>query len=523
MRIPPTENEPQAALEGPPDLTEAGPSKKRIAVVLMSGAMLSKVLGLVREIAMAQIIGVAMVADGFRTAVTAILLPLAFLQNESVPAILIPMMQEARRAGDAARRLAALAIALTAVGVLLMVLMETAGRLLVDSMVGGFTPEGQALTLHFVRIMSLSMPASVLLNCFAAGEIALGITRLTNIRASILNLGILTGLFMLFFTGWADLLAWSFTATFNLLALWATFTLIREGNLSFRGVTARMVVDHGVDFLKRLRPFLVLPAAEQGNIWLERLLASRIVTGAVASLDYARTLTDSALLLVSQPIGLAVLAGKQAEDERAQAEAIARPVLAVALPISAFLFVFAPDIVSLVFKRGAFDDHGVMLTAQALRGISLGLWASTLGWILIRILNSSSRNLTVAGILILSYAMNFAFNLGTQRWHPDDHGVLILGLGEAVRGAVLLGGVILALKCRGALARLVLIGLCPAGLMLLVGWEIVSYLDPSFGRLVVGGVVCGATIILSAAILCPALLSAILVFLRNRLPGGAPR
>ena len=521
MRVPPSENEPQAALEGPPDLAETGPSKKRIAVVLMSGAMLSKVLGLVREIAMAQIIGVAMVADGFRTAVTAILLPLAFLQNESVPAILIPMMQDARKAGDAPRRLAALAIALTLVGILLAVLMETAGRILVDSMVAGFTPEGQALTMHFVRILSLSMPASVLLNCYAAGEIALGITRITNIRASILNIGIMTGLLMLFFTGYADLLAWSFTATFNLLALWATVTLAREGHLTLRGLGVGMVARLGLDFLRRLRPFLVLPAAEQGNIWLERLLASRIVTGAVASLDYARTLTDSALLLVSQPIGLAVLAGKQADDERAQAEAITRPVLAVAMPVSAFLFVFAPDIVRLVFQRGAFDEHGVMLTAQALSGISVGLWASTLGWILIRLLNNSSRNLTVAGILILSYAANVLFNIASQRFDAGDHGVMVLGLGEAVRGAVLLTAVVLALECRGVLARLVLIGLAPAGLMLLVGFEITAYLPPSFGRLVLGGAVCGATIVLAAAVLCPALLIALLAAVRAKLPGGS--
>ena len=101
----------------------------------------------------------------------------------------------------------------------------------------------------------------------------------------------------------------------------------------------------------------MLPLAEQGNVWVERSDASRLTTGAVASLDYARTLTESALLLISQPVGLAVLSSHPPKDARAQIEAIARPVLAVALPASAFLLVFAPDIVRLVFFRGAFGDE----------------------------------------------------------------------------------------------------------------------------------------------------------------------
>ena len=34
----------------------------------------------------------------------------------------------------------------------------------------------------------------------------------------------------------------------------------------------------------------------------------------------------------------------------------------------------------------------MLLTSQALRGIAVGLWAATLGWILMRILNGAGRN-----------------------------------------------------------------------------------------------------------------------------------
>jgi len=487
-----------------------GRSGKMIATILMSGALAGKALGFLREVIMAQIIGVALVADGFRTAITAILLPLAFLQNESVPAILIPMMKHGHK-HDAARRLASLSIALASIGVLLMLLMLAVGEFLVDAMVAGFTREGQEMTLHFVRIMSLSMPASVLINCLAAGEIALGKTRMTNLRASILNVGVIIGLGLLVLTRDPSVLAWSFTLAFNLLAAWGCWRLMREGNLSFSGVTLRNTLEQALEFLRRLRPFLGLPAAEQANIWLERLLASRLVTGAVASLDYARTLTDSTLLLVSQPIGLALLAKNQVLDEKQQAEMIARPVLAVAVPASIFIYMFATDIVQLVFRRGAFDEHGVTLTSQALSGVAIGLWASTLGWILLRLLNNRGRNAAAAFILISAYAVNFGLNLLTETLQQTSGmGVFLIGMGEAARSAVLLFGVVVALGCGGMLLRLLLVAVPAAALMLLLGWQIGQLLPPSFERLVIGGAAYGACSLLAAWLLCPALLRTII-------------
>lgn len=514
---------PTDASAAPITPAEGRHSNKMIAAILMSGALVSKALGFVREIIMAQIVGVALVADGFRTAITAILLPLAFLQNESVPAILIPMMREGQKHGDAPRRLASLSIALTSIGVLLMLLMLALGEFLVNAMVAGFTPEGQEMTLHFVRIMALSMPASVLINCLAAGEIAIGKTRMTNLRASILNVGVITGLGLLVLTEYVYVLAWAFTLAFNLLAAWGCWRLIREGNLSLSGITLRMVVDQGLEFLRRLRPFLALPGVEQANIWLERLLASRIVTGAVASLDYARTLTDSAFLLVSQPVGLAFLAGHRTPDEKEQTEAIARPLLAIALPFSAFLYLFATDIVRVVFHRGAFDEHGVVLTSQALSGIALGLWASTLGWILLRLLNKSHRNTTAAFILISAYVVNFGLNLLTENLQQTSGmGVFLIGMGEAARSLVLLLGVAVALNCTAMLIRLILIAVPPVALMVLIDWQIEQILPPSFDRLLLGGFAWGVSTLLAGWLLCPALLRAGCVRVRDLIFRNSP-
>jgi putative peptidoglycan lipid II flippase len=494
-----------AARSGSPPVEEAPrPSGRRLAATLMTGALVSKILGFVREILMAQVLGASMAADGFRAAITAVMLPLVFFQGESIAAIMIPMQRESRENGDAPQQLAALTIAITIVAAALMLAIEMLGPLLVDAIVGGFVRETRALTLQFVRIMALAMPAVAMLNCFSAGEVAIGRSRVTNIRASLLNVSVFLGISLVVLTGRLSALAWAFTIAFNGLGAVVVWALWRERHLSLTGVMPATVIAAGLEFVRRLRPLIALPTAEQGHVWIERALASRLATGSVASLDYARTLTESGLVLISQPVGTAILSSHTQQTERARIEAISRPILAFMLPASVFLFIFAPDVIGLVFHRGAFDETGVRLTSGALRGISVGLWAATLGWILLRMLNSTYRNTAVAVILVASYAVNVVVNLATAGIQESSGaGTLILGLGEAARSCTLLAGVALALRCGGRLLYLIGIALVPAAALAVIGWKIDATFSGPYQRLLCGGIACVICIASAASFLMP--------------------
>jgi putative peptidoglycan lipid II flippase len=359
--------------------------------------------------------------------------------------------------------------------------------------------------LHFVRMMSLGMPASAIMNVLAAGEIALGRTRLTNIRASILNIAILAGIGLLVLTGDSYTLACSFTLAFNALALWGLFSMWQQGVISFSGLTIGMIAEKGREFFRRLRVLLAVPLAEQGNVWVERLTASRLTTGAVASLDYARSLTESALLLISQPVGMAVLSNHAPKNIQAQIEQLLRPLLALTLPASAFLLVFATDIVRFVYFRGAFGDEALLLTSHALRGIAFGVWAATLGWILIRLLNGAGRNGIAALILVTGYIVNMAFNALSSSLHPAaDQGMLLLGLGETSRSLVLLVGVALALEERRRMLALIALASLPALLMAALGLLIQAQVADLLPRLFAGGLACLLCLVVAIALLMPA-------------------
>ena len=283
------------------------PGTVRMVALLASGALLGKILGFARELLMARVFGASLIADSFRGAGTAVMMPLIPMQNEGVPAVMIPMHRTWQEQGRAPEYFAALCAGLTAIAALIALAIEASGGWWVASIMGRMEPEGQRIALTFVRVMALWMPASVLLNCLSAAEIATGRSRIAALRPAVLNTSVMTGIALYAFTGTLIFLPVLFALSFNLLGVWSVWTLWREGALDPKGLRMDLILGVLREFVKRLRPLMAQPLAEQGQVWLERIVASGFAVGTLASIDYARTLTDSAVLLISQPIGMAVL------------------------------------------------------------------------------------------------------------------------------------------------------------------------------------------------------------------------
>jgi putative peptidoglycan lipid II flippase len=152
-----------------------------------------------------------------------------------------------------------------------------------------------------------------------------------------------------------------------------------------------------------------------------------------------------------------------------------------------FLVIFAGDIVGLVFFRDAFGEEAVLLTSRTLRGIAFGLWAATLAWILIRILNGAGRNAQAALIIVSAYAVNIAVNLLCSHMQiAGGSGMLLLGLGEAARSILLLAAVVFVLEGRRKILLLIVLALLPASLMALFGWQIYGAFDGTIERMAAG-------------------------------------
>jgi putative peptidoglycan lipid II flippase len=475
----------------------------RLVARVSAGALLGKVLGILRELMLAKTLGATWTADSFRGATSVVMLPLLPLQIETVPAVLVPMHQEWQRQKCAPQRLAALCVALTAAAVCITILVEWLGAWWVNLVVGGLSANAKSLALDFVRIMALAMPASVLLNCLAAGEIALGRSRVVGLQAAVLNLSLLTGIALAAVTGELMFLPAAFAFAFNAFGIWCVLSLRRDASLDFSGIGPQMVASTSRDFLRRMRPFFCLPIVQLGQIWIERQVASHSTIGTLASVDYARTLTDSALYLVGQPVGLAVLADRSATNQAA-ALAISRPMLALTVPPSVFLYMLSEDVVRLVFMRGAFDETAVRLTSSVMSGIAVGLWAGTLGVILLRLLNNSGRSWQTALVVALSFGVNAVLNLVTTRITLEGElPALMLGLAEGARGIALLVGVAFVIGCTLALARLLLLILAPALVMAAASTTISAIVAAPILRIFFAAMACVVCILFALVLLMP--------------------
>jgi putative peptidoglycan lipid II flippase len=252
-------------------------------------------------------------------------------------------------------------------------------------------------------------------------------------------------------------------------------------------------------FLKRVYALLTQPLFEQCNIVIEKILGSMLVVGTVASLDYARTLTDTFVYLISYPIGQAVLRRDPSDHMQTKVMALCKLILHISVPASVFTIVFARDITTVVFQRGAFQQQAIDLVSHAMQGIGFGIWASVLGWILVRVLNSQHRNPTVARIFMVAYAVNALVNVATFKFL----GIFGIGLGEASRGVMLLVGTAYALGCSKVVLRLALGAVPMAVLLSALGYGICDVWHTPFWRLTLGILAFAIVVGINMAIMFP--------------------
>ncbi|MBI4353926.1 MAG: murein biosynthesis integral membrane protein MurJ [Candidatus Omnitrophica bacterium] len=133
-----------------------------------------------------------------------------------------------------------------------------------------------------------------------------------------------------------------------------------------------------------LMPRLFGTAVYQAAVFLNTILASLPLAGAgaVAALYFANRLVQLPLALfatASSQASLPMLSERAAVNDlgtfRATLTGVLRLVLCESLPAAVGLFLLATPIIHVCFQRGAFDVSSTLITASALRWLTIGLLA----------------------------------------------------------------------------------------------------------------------------------------------------
>ncbi len=380
---------------------------RRNSTLIAAGIALSRVSGLLRDVVLAFFLGANVGADAFRAALKIPNLLQNLLGEGVLSASFIPSYSRllAEEREEDAGRLAGAVLGLLTVliGVLVLLGMVFAGPL-VRVLTPGFSGERLELTVLLVRIMFPGIGFMVL-SAWCLGVLNAHRRFFLSYVAPVLwNLGILVTLVTLALT---EVARPAVAAGIGVVVGGAAQLAVQLPRVRrvLRG-TLRVSLDRTVTgvrtVLRAFGPVVLGRGALQVAALVELAAASLLAVGAVAVLGYAQTLYLLPIALFGMSVAAAELPELSTLDARGRAALTSR--LDTGLARSAFFalaatvgyLVVGPDLVSVLFGRGAFDAETAFQVAVVLGFYSLGLVPATASRLLQSVLYAEDDTRTPA-------------------------------------------------------------------------------------------------------------------------------
>jgi putative peptidoglycan lipid II flippase len=447
---------------------------------LMSGTLVARLLGFLREMVCAHAFGASRAMDLFVVAMTVPSFFRRVFGEDVVERAFMPPFKSLitrEKHAEAWRLLATCLNAMTILSLLVLALLYLLAPLLVRWIAPGLEPElmPQAvkmtwIVLPFMLFIGLASFAGGVLNIFECN-------RVYALAPAMLSLAVITSVLTLRDKlGIYSLPVGAVTGAF-LQMLVQLPTLIRaarkhpearyHAGLYLRNPQTRSV--------GRESGFILLKSLVDKSVEVaDRVLASWLLAGSISALWFAQRLVQLPLAVFALAISRALtpyLTEKQAEaDHERFVSGIRQGILLnvyILAPVAVGALVLGDLLVAIVYERGAFDAHNTRLTALAFSAYALGLPAIGIQALLSRVFAVLQANRTVFHISVGTAALNILLNIllvKTTLAHAGlalassisfiiNAALLILLLNRRVPGAIpagqalrdMLGGLLLAL------------------------------------------------------------------------------
>ena len=154
---------------------------------------------------------------------------------------------------------------------------------------------------------------------------------------------------------------------------------IKEG-FRFTKITRPLFDKSTLEFLKVTLPALLSVGISQISILVNKNFASYLGEGSISALNYAQTIQNLVSSLIVSSISTVMYtefsylhANKRPDLLASSLLGTYKTVAFLVVPACLLLFIFAKEVVEVLYQRGAFDEKSTELTASALRSYSLGL------------------------------------------------------------------------------------------------------------------------------------------------------
>ena len=364
------------------ETTTSGRQIARAATLVMALFVLSRALGLAREIVIGAAFGTASDYDAYLAAVRIPDVLFTLIAGGALGSAFIPTFTGyfAREEPEGAWRLASavinlLLLALTAAAA---VAWLVAPLLVATVLAPGWATDQQALTVSLMRTM---LAAPIL---FGVSGVVMGILNarqhflLPALAPSFLNLSLIGAAWLLAPRMGVRALALGYTVGAALHLAVQLPGLVRVGARYRPLLTLR---DPGVrEVLRLMAPRVLGLAAVQLNFLVNTNLASWLGEGAVSALNYAWLLMLLPQGVFAQAVATAAFPTFAAQSARGERERMRqtlattlRVVFFLTIPAAVGLLVLGRPLVALLFERGAFGTISTEAVAWALAFYALGL------------------------------------------------------------------------------------------------------------------------------------------------------
>ncbi|MFF2126081.1 murein biosynthesis integral membrane protein MurJ [Streptomyces olivochromogenes] len=377
----------------------------KAALVTIALSIAGALLGLGRDQALAHLFGADSDTDAFLVAWTVPEFAATLLIEDGLAFVLVPAfsMAVARRTrgsvGDPVRALVAATLPrLTLAFMATAALLIAGAPYLVKALAPGLPDP--ALAVDCTRLT-----ATCVLSFGLAGycSAALRAHRRFVAPAAIYvayNTGIITAMFVL--GG-----HWGVRAAALGVAVGGALMVVAQAPSLWRQLGRRGAVgkEAGLERIEAARPMdltlvttvLLFALVRQSQVLIERFLASSLPAGAISHLNYAQKVAQMPMVLslmlctVTFPVVAQAMAEGDTERARSRVEHDLAVVSCTVLLGAAAVVACAPQIIQLLFQRGAFTPQDTAATAAVMRVYALGLLGHTLVGALVRSYFSSGR------------------------------------------------------------------------------------------------------------------------------------
>ena len=423
----------------------------RSGMVVGSMTMLSRVLGLIRDVTIAALFGAGSGADAFFIAFRIPNFLRRLFAEGAFNQAFVPVLSEYATTRSREETRALLNATAGSLGVVLLaitVVAILAAPWLVWVFAPGFKDDGQGKLAMTADMLRLTFPYLMLISLTAfSGSILNSWNRFAvpAFTPVLLNVSMIGAAFLLspHLSVPIMALAWGVLIAGIAQLMFQVPFLLRLGLLpvpkpDFRHPGVRRV-------LRLMGPALFGVSVSQINLLLDTVLASLLAAGSVSWLYYSDRLVELPLGVFGIAIATVILPALSRKHASQDPEHFSkmldwglRAVLLIGLPATLALLLLAEPLLIALFHYGAMTDHDVVMAARSLRAYSLGLLAFMLIKVLAPGFYARQDTKTPVKIGVVAMVANMVFNLALIM--PLAHAGLALATAmSAYLNAFLLG------------------------------------------------------------------------------------